>query len=137
MEKQLFREKSIKRISSPEELSKYLRVTNPSTWLALVGIVLLLLGMIIWASVDTLETKVDAICEVKDSEVILTVAGSDAAKVKDGMIVVINDTEGIISEINYDEYGRAIAKAIVNVKDGKYNGKVVIERIKPISFLFR
>lgn len=137
MEKQLFREKSIKRISSPEELSKYLRVTNPSTWLALLGIVVLLLGLIIWASVDTLETKVDCVVQVNNSEASIIVNGQDANKVSEGMIIQIDDAEGTISEVSIDEYGRAICKAIINVDNGKYNANVIIERIKPISFLFR
>ena len=34
-----------------------------------------------------------------------------------------------------DEYGREIAYATVTLPDGTYEGKVVTERIKPVSFL--
>ena len=38
-EQPIFREKSLKRITSPEELSDYLRVTSPSVWLVLAAVI--------------------------------------------------------------------------------------------------
>ena len=137
MEKELFRKKSIERISSPEELNNYLRVTNPSVWIGLVAIILLLAGLLIWASVDTLETKTEALAEARNGEVMVIVTGVDAVKVKEGMEVRIEDSKTSIDEVTYDEYGRAICKSILNVADGKYKAEVVLESIKPISFLFR
>ena len=45
----LFRKKSIDRVSSPEQLNDYIRVTKPSVWLVLIAVVLLLIGMLIWS----------------------------------------------------------------------------------------
>ncbi len=45
----IFREKSLKRITSPEELGDYLRVTSPTVWLVLGAVILLLVGMLIWS----------------------------------------------------------------------------------------
>ena len=44
----IFREKSISRVSSPEQLNDYIRVTTPSVWIVLLAIVLLLVGMLAW-----------------------------------------------------------------------------------------
>ena len=44
----LFRKKSIDRVSSPEQLNDYIRVTKPSVWLVLIAVILLLIGMLIW-----------------------------------------------------------------------------------------
>ena len=38
----LFREKSVTKVSSPEQLNDYIRVSTPAAWLVLVAIVLLL-----------------------------------------------------------------------------------------------
>lgn len=54
-EKSIFREKSIERVSSPEELNDYIRVTTPSIWLVLAATVLLLLGMLAWSIFGTVE----------------------------------------------------------------------------------
>ncbi len=47
-QKSIFREKSIERVSSPEQLSDYIRVTTPSVWLILIAAGLLLVGGILW-----------------------------------------------------------------------------------------
>jgi hypothetical protein len=41
----LFRKKSIERISSPEQLNDYLRVTSPSTWIILIAVIVLRTGI--------------------------------------------------------------------------------------------
>lgn len=48
MNNSIFRQKSIDRISSPEKLDDYIRVTTPSVWITLAAIVILLVGAIIW-----------------------------------------------------------------------------------------
>ena len=49
----IFREKSIERISSPEELNDYIRVTSPSVWLVLAALIILLAGMLAWSVLGT------------------------------------------------------------------------------------
>lgn len=48
MNSSIFREKSIERVSSPEKLDDYIRVTTPSVWITLAAIVILLVGVIAW-----------------------------------------------------------------------------------------
>lgn len=45
----IFRQKSIYKVSSPEKLDDYIRVTTPSVWIVLIAIVLLLAGGIVWS----------------------------------------------------------------------------------------
>ena len=52
----VFREKSLKRISSPEQMDEYIRVTTPSVWIALIALALLLAGFFIWSIIGTMET---------------------------------------------------------------------------------
>lgn len=51
----IFRQKSIDRVSSPEQLNDYIRVTTPSVWLVLLALVILLLGMLAWSILGTVE----------------------------------------------------------------------------------
>ncbi len=44
----LFRQKSIDKVSSPEKLDDYIKVTTPSVWIALMAMILLLVGAIVW-----------------------------------------------------------------------------------------
>lgn len=45
----LFREKNLERLESPEQLNDYLRVTSPGVWMILSAVILLLIGVFIWA----------------------------------------------------------------------------------------
>ena len=51
----IFRKKSIDRISGPEALNDYIRVTVPSVWIVLIAIVILLVGILVWSIFGTLE----------------------------------------------------------------------------------
>ena len=137
MDNQIFREKSIQRISSPEELNKYLRVTNPGIWAVLVAVIILLAGLIIWSSVGTLETKAVALAEADNGIVTVYVSGDRAEDIKEDMTVIIDGSESLLMNVHCDEYGRAVGNAVFNIPDGKYNAEVIIERIRPISFLIR
>ena len=44
----IFREKSIERVSSPEQLDDYIRVTTPSVWMTLLAILILAAGLLAW-----------------------------------------------------------------------------------------
>lgn len=51
----IFRQKSIDRVSSPEQLNDYIRVTSPSVWLVLLAIILLLAGLLAWSVFGTIK----------------------------------------------------------------------------------
>ena len=52
-----FRRNLQERVSSPDQLTDYLRVTNPGIWVLLASVILLLAGVFAWASIGTLETE--------------------------------------------------------------------------------
>lgn len=51
----VFRQASLKRISSPESLNDYIRVTTPSVWIVLIALALLLVGMLAWSVLGKVE----------------------------------------------------------------------------------
>ena len=58
MEKrQIFREKSIERVTSPEQLDDYIKGTTPSVWLILIATVILLIGTLIWGVTGRIEVN--------------------------------------------------------------------------------
>ncbi len=48
MAKQLFREESLKRVSSPEQLDEYIRVASPGIWVSILAVLTLLMGLFMW-----------------------------------------------------------------------------------------
>ena len=53
----VFREKSLDRVSSPESLNDYIRVTSPSVWVALIALLILLTGILMWSIFGKIEVK--------------------------------------------------------------------------------
>lgn len=51
----IFRAKSLDRISSPEEIDEYMRVTSPSMWLVLGTVFLLLAAALLWSVTGRIE----------------------------------------------------------------------------------
>ena len=55
--KSIFRKKSLDRVTSPESLNDYIRVTSPSVWIVLIAILVLLAGLLAWSIFGRLEVK--------------------------------------------------------------------------------
>ena len=132
----IFRQRSLERISSPEQLTDYLKVTNPGIWVLLAAVIVLFAGLFVWSMVGDLETVVDGVAVVHDSTAEIMVTGSVNSKMSSGMTVRIGEEEYIISTVEEDDHGRSVAYAPVNEADGKYDVRIVTESIHPIKFLF-
>ena len=132
----IFRQKSLERISSPEQLTDYLRVTNPGIWALLAAIIILLGGLFAWSVVGDLETVASGVAVVKDGQAQVMLTDISYSELSAGMPVRIGDDEYFISEVDEDEYGRAVAYVPINRADGRYDVRIVTESIHPIKFLF-
>ena len=134
-ESTLFRKKAMARISSPEDLTGYLRVTSPGMWIILASVIALLVGMFAWSAVGTLETTVDATAVVQNHTARIVAPGQGADELVAGMPLRIASQEFVIASVDYDEFGRATAQAEVSLPDGTYDATIVVERTRPIEFL--
>ena len=72
----VFRKKTLDRISSPEQLTDYLRVTNPGIWVLLAAIICLLVGLCVWSMAGTLETVSDGKAKVENGQAVIMASGS-------------------------------------------------------------
>ena len=125
--------KTPQRISSPDQLTDYLRVTNPRIWVLLACVILLLAGIFAWASIGTLETVIPVKVRVEAQTATVIPDGSGA--LKQGMPLRVSGQEVLIGGTGADEYGRVFGVASVALPDGVYDGTVVTEQTRPISFL--
>ena len=48
MKNSIFRQKSLDKVSSPEKLDDYIKVTSPDKWLTVIAFLLLLAGAAVW-----------------------------------------------------------------------------------------
>lgn len=154
-EKQIFRKSSIDRVSSPEQLNDYIRVSNPSVWMMLAAVIVLLAGVCVWGVFGRLESKAYSAGTCENGMFICYVAEEDAAKVKTGMPIKVNGNEFAVSEISQrpicvsadmDPYlmhlggfseGEWMYEIIadVDIPDGTYKAEIVTESVSPMSFI--
>ncbi len=94
--RRIFTKESTERIMSPDDLDKFVRVTNPSVWLGLCACIALLAGLLVWGLFGSVTTTMDVtgvyIDDDKDGEgsIQCFLSAADVAKVHEGDNAVVN-----------------------------------------------
>ena len=96
----LFRPKSLERISSPEQLNSYIRVPTPSVWLLLTAIVILLVGVCVCGVFGHMYTELPVVAVSTDGAMTAYVREADVEKVTAGMPVSIAGVEDKVLSIS-------------------------------------
>ena len=110
--KDIFRKKAVDRVTSPEQLNDYIHVTSPSIWMLLTGIILILVGAIVWGIFGIREISDEPVKVTEDmNEYVLEAAGLKAG---DWAYKAQADTE---------------------LEDGIYSVGITVESVHPISFV--
>ena len=158
MQKQIFREKSVERVSSPEQLNDYIRVSNPSVWMTLAAIIVLLAGVCVWGAFGRLETKVSAAALAENGRIVCFAKEADVAKIESGMCVRIGENAFTVQQVsaspiavgqdeNFSEYllhvgglqvGEWVYEVVLSgeLADGVYAAEIVVDSVSPLSFVF-
>ena len=123
------------RISSPEQLQDYMRVTSPGIWMVLLAVVVLLVGLIACSVAGRLETTIQVDAVSDNGVVTVTLSRDQQNKVKAGDELRVAGKEGTVDYVYQSESGAYIASADMDVPDGQHDAEIVIESIAPISFL--
>lgn len=134
-ENKLFREKSLERISSPEQLQDYMRVTNPGIWMVLAAVIILLVGGIVCACMGKLETTKNVRATALNGTVTAEFPASEEEQIEAGMTIRVSGQEGKIRYVYEKEAGIVTCTADMELPDGSYDAQIVTETISPISFL--
>ena len=124
------------RITSPDQLNDHLRVTRPSVWIVLAAVILLLVGLFVWANIGDLETRADVRIMVQEGRA--TVIGDgQTVNIGKGMTVRFkdNDSEATVEDAGRTKDGYLVGVFHTDLADGEYEGTIVLNSVKPISFL--
>lgn len=135
MDNQLFRKQSMDRISSPEQLQDYMRVTSPGIWMVLSAVIVLLAGLIICSMVGKIETRYEVKADVREGKVSVLLEPETEYTVKKGMTLRIEEQDASIEKVSSLESGETLVTARVSLPDGTYDAEIVTEAVTPISFL--
>ena len=137
MDKTVLRKESIKRISSPEQLDDYLRVTSPAIWIVLAAVILLLASLFVWSSLTAVESYAGGTAEVRGGMMTLCFDDADkAANVTVGMNVRVGELVTPVLSIGKDEDGNLLAIAETQLPDGSYEARVGYKSTQIITMLF-
>ena len=156
MSKTIFRDKSIDKITSPEQMNDYIRVSNPSVWMILSAVIILLVGVCVWGVFGRMDTviKTGGVCF--DGQLTVYISESDFAKVDDKTIISVGGNEYSVTDrpekpVRTDENTDPYLMHLVGVSegdwvysleidadglpDGTYALSVVTERVRPLDFV--
>ena len=155
MNEQLFRKKSIDRVSSPEQLDSYIRVASPGVWMVLIAIIVLLAGVCVWGVLGRLDTTINAVAMCENGTVTLYMDEEKGSLVQTGMEVQIGEKSYEVTEVSalpvaagekLSDYalhvGGFSAEAWVyaaatdaTLSEGIYTAEIILESVKPMSFV--
>lgn len=157
MDNGLFRRKSLDKVSSPEQMNDYIRVTSPGVWLVLAAVIALLAGLIIWSALGRLETTVTAVAVAgPDGGPVCYISEDDMDAVRAGQTVHIggkdyNTLSGVAAKPvpadgSLDAYAMHVggleadewvypAELDAVLAEGVYEARIVVDSVAPISFL--
>lgn len=137
MDESIFRRKSLDKITSPESLGDYLHVTNPSVWMILAAVILLLVGMLIWASTANIDSYVYGTAQVENGNMRISFDDPQTAgNVETGLTVVVGETRSTVTGVGTDGTGQTFASASTTLSDGSYPAKVLLRQTQVIRLLF-
>lgn len=151
----LFREKSVEAIESPEVLNDYLRVTSPGIWLILGGIILFLTGVCIWGIFGHIDSTMNTAVVSQDGDVVCLVPEKAISGVLENPSVKIDNKDYTLKPSTLEpeiitedtdiyvilagdlELGQIVYRIPVDaaLEEGTYSGKVVTEKLTPVSLL--
>lgn len=150
----VFRQKSLDRVSSPENLDNYIKSTTPTLWLLLGIVVALLVGVIVWGTFGKIDSASVVGCRAEDGVVTAYIKEAESEKLSEESYIEINGEQYAITEaagpfmvsgssdsfliraaeIEDGAWYYAVTCA-ADLADGEYKGKLVYEEISPITFI--
>ena len=97
---ELFRKKSIERVTSPEQLNDYIRVSNPGVWMILAAVVILLAGVCVWGVFGRLDTKKQASGVCENGKLTCYIKSDDISDVKEDTIISVDGKEYTVKSVS-------------------------------------
>lgn len=156
MSSTIFREKSLEKISSPEQMNDYIRVSSPSVWMVLTAVIVLLAGVCVWGMFGHLDTAVQTGGVCTNGRLTVFVGEEDHDKIGENAVISVDGVEYAVAEITnapirvddqIDPYVVHLAgftegdwvyrlyADVPGLADGVYAASVITERVRPLDFV--
>lgn len=158
MAESIFRKESLDKVSSPEQLNNYIKVSSPSVWLVMIAAIVLLASVLVWAVFGTLPTTVTLNGVHKDGKMVCYVEDVSSISVGDSIVIdgvergeitqisekpisqedisaLYADDEYTLYLLNLSQWNYVIEADVSDIADGVTEMQVVVDSVSPISFI--
>lgn len=109
----IFNKKAAEQLRSPDDLDKYVKVTNPSVWVVLAACIILLAGLLAWGVFGAVSTNVTTVGARSGESVICMVDGGQASQVNVGDQATVNGVPLTVESISELPLSRQEASALL------------------------
>lgn len=157
----IFNKKAAEKLRSPDDLDRYVRVTNPSVWIVLLACAALLAGILAWGIFGAVTTSVTTTGTCVNGRAMCFLSADDVATVHVGDAALVDGRQMTVSEISsvplsaYEAYEVLDSDYLVStlvqqewvyqvVFEGDISGieegvplsvSIITERVAPISLI--
>ena len=151
----------MEKISSPDQVTDYIRVVSPSVWLIFLAVAALLIAVICWSTFGLVESKIEATIFVDyDSMGYLYIPEDEVQYLREGMdvraagntyqIYLITDKSQTLQDFVSENYGEGyviesfdvppetllrMVLASTDLHAGEYKATIIVEKLHPLSFI--
>lgn len=110
----IFNTKAAEKLRSPDDLDKYVRVTNPSVWVIIAACAALLAGLLAWGVFGAVTTNVSATAtRLEDGSVVCFMTADKVAEVSVGDYANVGGKSMSVSSISSLPLSRDEAKGVL------------------------
>ena len=110
----MFNKKAMEKMKSPDDLDRYLRVSNPRFWATLIACAIFLAGFLIWGIFGRISTTVSGKGVQTDGKIHCFLTEAEAEKVVKGDKVNVNGMEMEILEISENPWSYPEAEVVLH-----------------------
>lgn len=156
MKEELFRKKSLEKISSPEQVNDYIKTSSVGVWVIFCAAAILLAGAVIWGIFGKIDITVGGVAICENNSVFCFIAEDDIDRIPDTATVRIKTQNYSLADISKlpvpaKENMSAYALHLGNISedewvyyapvhnadldDGIYKAEIIVESVSPISLL--
>ena len=96
----IFNKKATDKLRSPDDLDKFVRVTNPSVWVVLAACIALIAGLLAWGVFGAVTTSVTATGTVVDGTAMCFLSAEDTAQVSVGDIANVGGEKMTVADVS-------------------------------------
>ena len=110
----IFNKKATEKLRNPDDLDKFVRVTNPSVWVILAACVILIAGLLAWGFLGAVTTSVSATGAVVDGAAVCFLSAEDIAQVEVGETANVGGERMTVADVTSVPLSAGEAKEVLH-----------------------